>query len=135
MKTRLAAYSDASGDSAFISAVHNLFDEGLFDDQYGNISCMALELKESFIYKAFSHIGSSMKQKTIGNALQRCWYDKDMSYHGLAFVPDSDKVIIMTKCHASMARDEKTRNHTGAGEAPKKKEYLLFMELQYQTKT
>ena len=41
LKTKLAACSDASDDSAFIGAVHNLFDEGLFDDQYDNISLVA----------------------------------------------------------------------------------------------
>jgi len=88
-------------------------------------------LPESLIYKIFAYIGLSIKQKNIGNALQRCWYDNDTSYHGLSIVPDLDKVIIMSKCHASMAPDEKTCNQTDEGEMPKKKGYLLLMELKY----
>ena len=38
----------------------------------------------------------------------------------------------MTKAHASMARDEKTRGKTDDGEPPKKQEYLVIMELIYR---
>ena len=63
--------------------------------------------------------------------MRRCFYDNETTYHALAFVPGTNRVIILSKCHASMARDEKTRNSTDEGEPPKKKEYLLIMELFY----
>ncbi|KAL7523543.1 hypothetical protein ACHAXR_001119, partial [Thalassiosira sp. AJA248-18] len=105
--------------------------EGAFDDKYDNIARVAPELKEGFIYKEFGYIGQSLEQKNIGDALKRTFYENECLYHGIAFVPDSDKVIILTKAHASMARDEKTRKETDDGEPPKKKEYLLIMELNY----
>ena len=57
----------------------------LFDDKYDdNIARVrvrvAPELKESFIYRAFGHIGADKKSKNIGNALQRCWYDTAATY-------------------------------------------------------
>ena len=55
-----------------------------------------------------------------------------MTYHGLAFVPNSDKVIILTKAHASIEQDERNRNQTDDGDVPKQQEYLLLMELEYK---
>ena len=108
------------------------FDKGLFDDKYDNIARVAPEMKEGFLYGEFGHIGSSIHEKNIADALRRCWYDNSTSYHGICFVPDSDdRVIILTKARASMRRDEKTRNLTEEGEAPMKAEYLLIMELRY----
>ena len=131
LNQKLSNCADATDDHALVNLAHSFLNQGLFDDKYDNISRCAPELPESLIYKTFAHIGSSIKQKNIGNALQRCWYDNDTLYHGIAFVPDSDKVVIMSKCHASMARDEKTRKQTDEGEMPKKKEYLLLMEMRY----
>lgn len=114
-----------------IREAHELYNQGLFDDQYDNIARVAPELKPGFIYTQFGHIGASKEEKNIGDALRRCFYDNETTYHALAFVPGTNRVIILSKCHASMARDEKTRNSTDEGEPPKKKEYLLIMELFY----
>jgi len=129
---KLSGCGDANDDQQLIEKAHSCFNQGLFDGKFDNISRIAPELKQDLIYREFGHVGSSIKQKGVGNALQRCFYDDGTSYHGLAFVPDSDKILIMSKCHASMARDEKTRKKTADGEMPKKKEYLLIMELQYK---
>ena len=123
---------DDTGVGGIIHDTHRYYIDGLFDDNYDNISRVAPELKESVIYKEFGHIGSSLHEKNIGDALKRCWYDNETSYHGLAFVPNSNQVIILSKAHASMARDEKTRNMTDDGEAPKKQQYLVIMELTYK---
>ena len=48
-------------------------------------------------------------------------------------VPDSKRVIILSKAPASMSTDEKTRKKTYEDEPPKKKEYLVFMELIYKS--
>ena len=48
------------------------------------------------------------------------------------FIPDSKKVLILSKAHALMARDEKTRSMTDEGEVPKKHQYLVIMELKYE---
>ena len=89
-------------------------------------------MKEIFIYRKVAHIGQSTEEKNIDDAAKRCWFDKETSYHGIAFVPNSDKVLILTKFHASMARDEKTRKKTEEGKTSKKNEYLLIMELRYK---
>jgi len=115
LNQKLSTCSDASDDHVLVDQAHSLLNEGLFDDKYDNISRFAPELPESLIYKAFSYVGSSIKQKNIGNALQCCWYDNDTSYHGLAFIPDSDKVMIMSKCHASRA-DGKNTQSNGRGQ-------------------
>ncbi|KAL7534640.1 hypothetical protein ACHAXR_006012, partial [Thalassiosira sp. AJA248-18] len=105
--------------------------QGYFDDNYDNISRVAPELKEDFIYRSFAHIASDIRQKSIGDALQRCWYQKEETYHAIAFDPNSKRVIFLSKAQASMCTDEKTRNQTAEGEAPKKKEYLVILELEY----
>jgi len=48
-------------------------------------------------------------------------------------VPDTDRVIILSKAHASMKSDEKTRCKDKE-QATKKREYLVMMEL-YSDKT
>ncbi len=63
--------------------------------------------------------------------MNRCFYSKEKCYHTIAFVPDSNKVIILCKNQASMNKDTKTQNQTEDGEAPKKDEYLLVLELEY----
>ena len=47
----------------------------------------------------------------------------------IVFVPNTNKVISLSKAIVSMARNEKTRNQTKEGETPKKKEYLVIMDL------
>jgi len=92
----------------------------LFNNKYDNISRITPELKPELIYKEMGHIGSSIASKNIGNALQRCMYGVDRLYRGLAFVPNSNKVLILSKCQASMTRDKKTRSRDEEGEMPKK---------------
>ena len=111
----------------------DLFDNGFFDDKYDNIALTAPELPEGLIYKSHAHIGCSIDSKNIGDAFKRCLYNNETaSYHGMAFVPDSNRVIILSKAHASMARDEKTRHQTPDYEQPKKQQYLVILELHYK---
>jgi hypothetical protein len=114
-----------------IRDAHQLYQQGLFDDSYDNIARVAPELRDTFIIREAAHIGSSIKSKNIGDALARCWYDKTTTYHAVAFVPNAKKVIILSKCHASMATDDKARKNADKGEMAAKKEYLLMMELYY----
>ena len=108
------------------------FLQGEFDESYDIISRVAPELKASFIYRAFGHIGQNIEGENIGNALNRCFYGQEKRYHTVAFVPGSNRVIIICKAPASTRRDEKTRSQTKVGEASKKQEYLLMMELEYE---
>lgn len=120
------------GVAGLIRETFEHYHNGLFEDRYDNIARVAPELKEDFIYRQFGHIGASICEKNIGDALKRCFYDNETSYHAIAFVPNTNKVIILSKAHASMARDEKTRSKTDDGQPPKKNEYLLMMELFYK---
>ena len=131
LKTTFDSTTDAPAIRDLVADAHRLLELNLFDEKYDNISRVAPELKEGLIYKTFGHIGSSITEKNIGDALTRCWYKKEATYHALAFVPDAHRVMIVSKAIASMKRDEKTRNKTDEGEAPKKQEYLLIMELEY----
>jgi hypothetical protein len=89
-------------------------------------------LKEGLIYKTFGNIGSNINCKNIGDAFRRCLYNEDSaSYHGIAFVPNTNRVIILSKAHASMARDEKTRKNTPDYEPPEKQQYLVILEMTY----
>ena len=115
-----------------VADAHRLFVGGFVDDKYDNIARIAPELPEGLIYKEFGNIGQNVKEKNIGDALRRCFYQNETSYHGIAFVPDHNRVITYSKAMASMSRDEKTRNMTKEGEASKKKEYLLLMEMEYK---
>jgi len=36
------------------------------------------------------YIGMNVSEKNIGDALKRCWYEPHMSYHGMAFIPDTN---------------------------------------------
>ena len=131
LNSKFARATDAPSISSLVADAYELFEANLFDDKYDNISRIAPELKEGLIYKSFGHIGSIITEKNIGDALRRCWYKKEATYHAIAFVPNANHVCILSKAIASMARDEKTRNKTDDGEAPKKQEYLLIMELEY----
>ena len=122
----------ASNTYQLVLMTYQLYRDGMFEDKHDNIARTAPELPESFIYREFCGIGQSISQKNIGDALKRCFYETENTYHGIAFVPETNKVIMLSKAHASMARDEKTRNQTADGEAPKKKEYLVIMELFYE---
>ena len=117
--------------ASLIKDTYNLFMHGEFDDKYDNIARVSPELKEGFIYKEYGHIGQRVEAKNTGDALRRTFYENECLYHGIAFAPGGDKVIILTKSHASMVRDEKTRNKTDDGEPPEKQQYLLIMELHY----
>ena len=115
-----------------IRDTYQLYEQGLFDDTYDNIARVAPELKEGLIYKTFGNIGSNIKCKNIGDAFRRCLYNEDStSYHGIAFVPNTNRVIILSKAHASMARDEKTRKNTPDYEPPEKQQYLVILEMTY----
>ena len=57
--------------ASLINETYQLFMEGAFDDKYDNIARVAPELKEGFIYQEFGHIGQSLEQKNIGDALRR----------------------------------------------------------------
>ena len=115
-----------------IELAYELHRDGHFEDQYDNIARCAPELEENLIYQLFGHIGSSITEKNIGDALKRCWYDTGTSYHAMAFVPNTNKVIIMSKAHASMTKDQATRKNTPDGESPEKQEYLVIMEMIYE---
>ena len=122
-----------SGIKSLVKDVHHCYSQGLFDDRYDNISRTAPELKESLIYRNCGVIGSGITQKSIGDALRRCWYGSTgTTYHGIAILPELNKVFLLSKAQASMKRDEKTRKKTPDGEPPKKEEYLVIMELLYK---
>ena len=114
-----------------ISETYTHFSNGLFDDSYDNISRTAPELKPEFVYKHFGHIIMSKEEKNIGDALRRCIYATKITYHALASVPESNTVFILSKCQASMTSDDKTKDKTD-NNLPKKKEYLVIMELVYK---
>ena len=122
----------ASGHRSLVHDVHGYYQEGLFDNKYDNIARVAPELKEGFIYNTFSHIGSSIREKNISDALKRCFYENKTSYHGMALLPHLGKAFILSKAQASMKKDEKTRNDTNEGEMPEKQQYLVIMELIYK---
>ena len=114
-----------------VGEAHHLFKEGMFDHQFDNIARVAPELKESLIYRESGHVGQSKTQKSIGDAFKRCLEQSKASYHGIAFVPDTNRVIILSKAHASMKTDGKTRDQTEEGERPEKEEYLVLLDLTY----
>lgn len=116
--------AEDAGINGLIRDTHQLHQQGLFGDSYDNIARVAPELKDTFIIRSAAHIGSSIKPKNIGDALARCWYDKTTTYHAMVFVPNTKKVIILSKCHASMAIDDKARKNADKGEMTPKKEYL-----------
>lgn len=124
------AFQDDRDIQGLIKDTCFLYDNGHFDDNYDNIARVAPELKQEFLYKEFCHIGQSTTSKVIGDALRRCWYETETLYHAIAFVPDTDRVIILSKAHASMKLDEKTRCKDKE-QATKKREYLVMMELHY----
>lgn len=127
---------------SLIAVTWKLFQQGLFDDQYDNIARTAPELKKNVIYKTFSHIGSDEGQKNIGEALTRCLYAKEATFHAMAFVPGEDdgngkrKCIILSKNIASMnmKTDDKTRGEADDGGC-KRKEYMVILELEYEVTT
>ena len=120
------------GTYNLIRDTYNYYEQGLFDDTYDNIARIAPELKEGLIYRLFGSIGSNIDCKNIGDAFRRCLYNNDgTSYHGIAFVPNTNKVIILSKAHASMARDEKTRSKTPEYQPPEKQQYLVILEMIY----
>ena len=100
--------TDMPNIKSLIKDTHRLYQAGEFEDQYDNIARIAPQLKESLIYRAFSHIGASKEEKNFGDALKRVWYEKDTSYHGMALNIDRDpdaahsrdkvrKAILLTK--------------------------------------
>jgi hypothetical protein len=123
--------ADAPIIKSLLKDTLSYYQQGLFDDKYDNIARIAPELPEGFIYTTFGHIGSSKEQKNTGNALQRCFYAKEMTYHALAFAPEENKCIILSKNIASMKSDAKTRGQADDG-GTKKKEYLVILELEYK---
>ena len=52
-----------------VGEAYYLFKDGLFYSSYANISRVALEMLESFIYRTFGHIDQSIEEKNIGDAL------------------------------------------------------------------
>ena len=70
-----------------IADVVSLLKNEQFDDSYENISCITPELKPEFIYQCFGHIGMSIEEKNIGDALTRYFLTKDAIYHIIAIVP------------------------------------------------
>ena len=119
-----------------IVETHQLFRDGMFEDKYDNISKVAPELEPALIYTTCGNIGQDIEEKNIGDALARCFYQMNPSYHAIALMPGEDstsgRAIILSKALASMRTDEKTRNATDDGEPPKKQEYLVMIELFYQ---
>jgi hypothetical protein len=132
---KFATVNDLPDVKALISETNCLFQAGEFETGYENIARIAPELSQDFIYKTFAHIGSSIEQKNIGDALKRCLESKQDAYHGIAIEPETKRCIILCKAVASMNRDEKTRKHTDDGEPPEKMEYMLIMELFFEPTT
>ena len=92
-----ATTTDASDARALVAETHRLLSQGEFEESYDNISRVAPELKASFIYRAFGHIGQSIEDKNIGDALNRCFYGQEKCYHALGFVPGSNRATISCK--------------------------------------
>jgi len=132
LNAKFSACSDATQFQGLIEDAHSAFNQDSFDDQFDNIAETAPDLKPELMYKEMGHIGSSIESKNIGNALQRCMYSSKMKYHALASVPDTNKVLIMSKCQALIARDKKTHGSADVGQQPKKQDYLLIMEVLYK---
>jgi hypothetical protein len=112
-----------------ITEVVKCYNEGLFDTSYENISRIAPELKPDLIYQSYGHIGMSEEEKNIGDALTRCFYTKERTYHGMALLPEQKKAIILSKCRASMRKDKKEKKRDDGQTKPH--EYLVMMELFY----
>lgn len=132
LKSKFETVKDAPATKSLIDETCLLMQRGLFDSNYDNIARIAPELKEGLIYKTFGHIGSSRNEKNTGDALARCLYTKEATFHAIAFVPDTDRCIILSKAIASMKTDEKTRNQTDDGEMCKRAEYPVILELRYE---
>ena len=120
-------FEDASHQSLIVDT-YDILKAGLFDDSYGNIFCVAPELKVEFIYKESGHIRVSKDEKNTGDAFKSCLYGKNTLYRSIAFVPGANKVIMVSKCQVSMKLDDKTRGKSDIGET-QKRDYLLVMEL------
>lgn len=83
--------SDVNADiKSLVQDTHEYYSQGLFDDQYDNISKTAPELKESLIYQHGGNVGSSVNQKSIGDALKRCLYATNTTYHAMALIMKTD---------------------------------------------
>ena len=74
---KFAMMTDASDARALVAETHRLLSQGEFEESYDNISRVAPELKASFIYRAVGHIGQSIEEKNIGDALNRCFYGQE----------------------------------------------------------
>ena len=60
---------DDAGKVDLVSETLSCYRSGLFDDNYDKISRVAPQMEEGFIYRIFGHIGSSVSEKNIRNAL------------------------------------------------------------------
>ena len=90
--------NDVNADiKSLVQDTHRYYSEGLFDDKYDNISRVAPELKEGVIYKQYANIGSSITQKNIGDALRRCWYGADTTYHAMAHIIVDECIDTLTR--------------------------------------
>ena len=69
LETKIASMTDTKERYSLVHLARQLYEGGHFEEKYDNIARVAPELKESFIYKMFCHIGSSITKKCIGNAL------------------------------------------------------------------
>ena len=112
LNSKFSTTTDAAVLRGLVEDTFKLFKQGKFDDNYDNISRVAPELKKRLIFREVGHIGSSIEEKNIGDALLRCIYSKEKCYHALAFVPNSNRAMILCKAQASMIWDKKTRNNT-----------------------
>ena len=93
------------------------------------MSRVAPELLQNFTCRTFSHIGQSIEEKIIGDVLTRCLYQIETIHHAISFMANTKSVVALSKAHASMNRDEKTRQHAGTVKA-QKKYHVLIMELE-----
>jgi len=98
-------------------------------DDFTTISLIAPELKETFIWECFAHVGDSTNQKTIRAGLTKVLEMQEKIYHAISMAEDGKSMYIISKQQASQTHDEKTRKKTPAGEKPLRAEYLVMMHL------
>eukprot|EP00984_Skeletonema_dohrnii_P032075 scaffold25492_cov80-Skeletonema_dohrnii-CCMP3373.AAC.2 len=105
------------------------YEEDRVIHDFTTISLTAPDLKETFMWETFAHVGDSTNQKTIRAGLMKVLDMQEKIYHAIVMAEDGKSMYIISKQHASQTHDEKTRKQTPAGERPLRAEYLVMMHL------
>lgn len=83
LHSKLSRMSGLDKARNIVAVTNCLFGDGQSKAQYDNITHIATDLKDAFIYRSFGHIGSSVHKKNTENAFQRCLYNNHVSFLGV----------------------------------------------------